>query len=159
MSKKTEISIVIPVKNESGNIDNLLKEINKYLKYINYEIIYVNDGSTDNTELELRYNLKKNNKLRVVTHKKSQGQSAALRSGIMISRSPIIATLDGDGQNNPSDLPKMINLIKDYKNQLTLIGGVRVNRKDSKARIWASSFAKYCRFFCLRILTQIQVVV
>ena len=52
MSKKTEISIVIPVKNESGNIDNLLKEINKYLKYINYEIIYVNDGSTDNTELD-----------------------------------------------------------------------------------------------------------
>ena len=150
MSKKTEISIVIPVKNESGNIDNLLKEINKYLKYINYEIIYVNDGSTDNTELELRYNLKKNNRLRVVTHKKSQGQSAALRSGIMISRSPIIATLDGDGQNNPSDLPKMINLIKDYKNQLTLIGGVRVNRKDSKARIWASSFAKYCRFFLLK---------
>ena len=59
MSKKTEISIVIPVKNEAGNIDSLIKEINKYLKYINYEIIYVNDGSTDNTELELKYNLKK----------------------------------------------------------------------------------------------------
>ena len=59
MFKKTEISIVIPVKNEAGNIDDLIKEINKYLKHINYEIIYVNDGSTDNTELELRYNLKK----------------------------------------------------------------------------------------------------
>ena len=127
MSKKTEISIVIPVKNEAGNIDGLIKEIHTSLKNMNHEIIYVNDGSTDNTELELMYNLKKDNRLRVVRHKNSQGQSAALRSGILISNSLLIATLDGDGQNDPSDLPKMINLIKGYKNQLTLIGGVRVN--------------------------------
>ena len=150
MSNKTEISVVIPVKNEAGNIDGLIKEIHTSLKNINHEIIYVNDGSTDNTELELMYNLKKDNRLRVVRHKNSQGQSAALRSGILISNSLLIATLDGDGQNNPSDLPKMINLIKGYKNQLTLIGGVRINRKDSKSRIWASSFAKYCRFFFLK---------
>ena len=150
MSKKTEISVVIPVKNEAGNIDNLIEEINKSLEKMNYEIIYVNDGSTDNTELELKYNLKNNNKLRVVSHKNSQGQSAALRSGIMISRSHLIATLDGDGQNDPSDLPKMIDLIKNYKNQLTLIGGVRVNRKDSQLKLWASFFAKHCRFFLLK---------
>ena len=150
MAKATEISVVIPVKNEAGNIDQLIKEIDKSLKSINYEIIYVNDGSLDNTEIELKNNLKKNNRLRVISHKVSQGQSAALRSGVLASTSPLIATLDGDGQNDPSDLKKMVELIKKYKNKLTLIGGVRVNRKDSKPRLWASSFAKYCRFFLLK---------
>jgi len=150
MAKATEISVVIPVKNEAGNIDHLIKEIDKSLKSINYEIIYVNDGSLDNTEIELKNNLKKNNRLRVISHKVSQGQSAALRSGVLASKSPLIATLDGDGQNDPSDLKKMVELIKKYKNKLTLIGGVRVNRKDSKPRLWASSFAKYCRFFLLK---------
>ncbi len=150
MPKSTEISVVIPVKNESGNIDKLIKEIDKSLKPINYEIIYVNDGSLDNTEIELKNNLKKNNKLRVISHKVSQGQSAALRSGVLASTSTLIATLDGDGQNDPSDLKKMVELIKKYKSKLTLIGGVRVNRKDSKPRLWASSFAKYCRLFLLK---------
>ena len=150
MAKATEISVVIPVKNEAGNIDHLIKEIDKSLKSINYEIIYVNDGSLDNTEIELKNNLKKNNRLRVISHKVSQGQSAALRSGVLASTSSLIATLDGDGQNDPSDLKKMVELIKKYKNKLTLIGGVRVNRKDSKPRLWASSFAKYCRFFLLK---------
>ena len=150
MAKATEISVVIPVKNEAGNIDQLIKEIYKSLKPINYEIIYVNDGSSDNTEIELKNNLKKNNRLRVISHKVSQGQSAALRSGVLASTSPLIATLDGDGQNDPFDLKKMVELIKKYKNKLTLIGGVRVNRKDSKPRLWASSFAKYCRFFLLK---------
>ena len=150
MAKATEISVVIPVKNEAGNIDQLIKEIDKSLKSINYEIIYVNDGSLDNTEIELKNNLKKNNRLRVISHKVSQGQSAALRSGVLASTSSLIATLDGDGQNDPSDLKKMVELIKKYKNKLTLIGGVRVNRKDSKPRLWASSFAKYCRIFLLK---------
>ena len=150
MTKVTEISVVIPVKNEAGNIDQLIKEIAKSLKTTNYEIIYVNDGSVDNTETELKNNLKQNNRLRVISHKISQGQSAALRSGVIASTSPLIATLDGDGQNDPSDLKKMVELIKKYKDELTLIGGVRVNRKDSKTRLWASSFAKYCRYFLLK---------
>ena len=150
MTNKTEISIVIPVRNEAGNIDQLIKEIEKSLKSKNYEIIYVNDGSVDNTETELKNNLKKNKRLRIISHKISQGQSAALRSGVIASKSPLIATLDGDGQNDPSDLKEMIEKIKKYKNELTLIGGVGVNRKDSKPRLWASSFAKYCRFFLLK---------
>ena len=121
MTKITEISVVIPVKNEAGNIDQLIKEIEKSLKTTNYEIIYVNDGSVDNTETELKNNLKQNNRLRVISHKISQGQSAALRSGVIASTSPLIATLDGDGQNDPSDLKKMVELIKKYKNELTLI--------------------------------------
>ena len=108
MTNKTEISIVIPVRNEAGNIDQLIQEIEKSLKSKNYEIIYVNDGSVDNTETELKNNLKKNKRLRIISHKISQGQSAALRSGVIASKSPLIATLDGDGQNDPSDLKEMI---------------------------------------------------
>ena len=110
MTKVTEISVVIPVKNEAGNIDQLIKEIAKSLKTRNYEIIYVNDGYVDNTEIELKNNLKQNNRLRVISHKISQGQSAALRSGVLASTSPLIATLDGDGQNDPSDLKKIVRV-------------------------------------------------
>ena len=150
MSKTTEISVVIPVKNEAGNIDTLVSEIDESLKKFSYEIIYVNDGSEDNTELELKNNMKNNKKLRVICHENSQGQSAALRTGIKSSNSTLIATLDGDGQNDPSDLPKMIDTLKSCKDELVLIGGVRVNRKDSITRLWASSFAKYCRFILLK---------
>ena len=150
MASITDISVVVPVKNESGNVTNLIQEIDKALKKLNYEIIYVNDGSSDNTQNELNNTLKINKRLRVINHKTSQGQSAALRTGVYASRSILIATLDGDGQNNPSDLPGMISLIKNQKKQFTLIGGVRVNRKDSKSRLWASSFAKFCRFAMLK---------
>ena len=145
MASITDITVVVPVKNESGNVTNLIQEIDKALRKLNYEIIYVNDGSNDNTKNDLINILKINKRLRVINHKTSQGQSAALRSGIHASRSSLIATLDGDGQNDPSDLPGMISLIRNKKNPLVLIGGVRVNRQDSKSRLWASSFAKFCR--------------
>ncbi|MBL6680131.1 MAG: glycosyltransferase family 2 protein [Alphaproteobacteria bacterium] len=150
MNESPQISIVVPVKNESGNIDNLIKEIDIALSKFKYEIIYVDDGSTDNTPFELKNNLKINKRLRVLSHTSSLGQSAALRSGISLSKSPLIATLDGDGQNVPSDLPKMIDLINQKPNQLVLVGGVRARRKDSLTRLWASSFAKYCRFLFLK---------
>ena len=145
MTPITDISVVVPVKNESGNITGLIQEIDKALKKLNYEIIYVNDGSNDNTKNDLISTLKINKRLRVINHKTSQGQSAALRSGVHASRATLIATLDGDGQNDPSDLPDMISLIRNQKLSLALIGGVRVNRQDSKSRLWASSFAKLCR--------------
>ena len=150
MVTKTDISIVVPVKNESGNVITLIQEIDDALKNKNYEIIYVNDGSSDSTENDLINALKINKRLRVINHKTSQGQSAALRTGVYASRSILIGTLDGDGQNNPSDLLGMISLIKNQKKQFTLIGGVRVNRKDSKSRLWASSFAKFCRSTLLK---------
>jgi dolichol-phosphate mannosyltransferase len=150
MTPITDISVVVPVKNESGNITVLIQEIDKALKKLNYEIIYVNDGSNDNTQNDLINILKINKRLRVINHKTSQGQSAALRSGIYASRSTLIATLDGDGQNDPSDLPGMISLIRNQKKQLVLIGGVRVNRQDSKSRLWASTFAKFCRSTLLK---------
>ena len=145
-----DISVVVPVKNESGNVTSLILEIDKALNKLNYEIIYVNDGSNDNTQNDLINVLKINKKLRVINHKISQGQSAALRSGIDASRSILIATLDGDGQNDPSDLPGMLNLMKNQKKQFTLVGGVRINRQDSKSRLWASSFAKFFRSALLK---------
>ena len=150
MSKITEISVVIPVKNEAGNINILISEIHQSLKKFSYEIIYVDDGSDDDTALELKNNMKNDKKLRVISHANCQGQSAALRTGIIESNSVLIATLDGDGQNDPIDLPKMIDTLKSFKDELILIGGVRVNRKDSITRLWASSFAKYCRFILLK---------
>ena len=150
MVESKDISIVVPVKNEAGNIDTLINEIEVALKKFNYEIIYVDDGSTDNTSLELKNNLKLNKKLRVISHLNSLGQSAALRSGILNSKSELVGTLDGDGQNDPSDLPKMIELINQEKNSMVLVGGVRVKRQDNIARLWASSFAKYCRFIFLK---------
>ena len=117
MVESKDISIVVPVKNEAGNIDPLINEIEIALKKFNYEIIYVDDGSTDNTSSELKNNLKLNKKLRVISHLNSLGQSAALRSGILASKSDLVGTLDGDGQNDPSDLPKMIELINQEKIQ------------------------------------------
>ena len=150
MKSSTNISVVVPVKNETGNIESLIEEIDYALQKINYEIIYVNDGSKDNTENELKLILKKNKRLRVINHKESQGQSAALRSGVIASKSSIIATLDGDGQNDPSDLPGMIELFNKNTKHLVFVGGVRVNRKDGKHRLWASSIAKYSRLFLLK---------
>ena len=150
MKQSTDISVVVPVKNEAGNIESLIEEIDYALQKLNYEIIYINDGSNDNTENELKLILNKNKRLRVINHKESQGQSAALRSGVIASKSLIIATLDGDGQNDPSDLPAMIELLKNNTNHLVLVGGVRVNRKDGKHRLWASSIAKYARLFFLK---------
>ena len=128
MSKTTEISVVIPVKNEAGNIDTLVSEIHQSLKKFSYEIIYVNDGSEDNTELELKNNMKNNKKLRVICHENSQGQSAALRTGIIASNATLIATLDGDGQNDPKDL---INMIEKYEEGYDLVHGYRKKRKDN----------------------------
>jgi dolichol-phosphate mannosyltransferase len=150
MALNKDITVVVPVKNESGNIANLIQEIDHALEALNYEIVYVNDGSNDSTLEDLKEILKINKRLRVINHKSSKGQSAALRTGVSFSNSNIIATLDGDGQNDPADLTEMIALIKGQKNQLTLIGGVRVNRKDSKSRLWASAFARLCRQSLLR---------
>ena len=150
MKQSTDISVVVPVKNEAGNIEGLIQEIDYSLKNYNYEIIYINDGSKDSTGKELKLILKNNKRLRVISHEESQGQSAALRSGVIASQSPIIATLDGDGQNDPSDLPGMIKLFRNNTNQFLFVGGVRVNRKDGKHRLWASSIAKYSRLLLLK---------
>ena len=103
-------SIVIPLYNESNNISLLIDEIFYSLKkYNNFELILVDDGSTDNTKLILE-NLKKKIPVTIIYNEKNFGQSYSILKGIKNSKHNIIVTLDGDGQNNPRDIPNLLNL-------------------------------------------------
>jgi len=143
-----DLSIVIPVKNEAGNIAPLVAEIGAALdgKGIDYEIVYVNDGSDDGTAAELARLRAANPRLRVVTHAKSCGQSAAVRSGVRAARAAWIATLDGDGQNDPGDLPSLWQIAKGAPAEPPLlIAGHRARRQDSWSKRRASKIANAIR--------------
>jgi len=129
--KPKSLSIVVPVRNEEDNVADLISEIRKSLKNkITYEIIYVDDGSTDQTYKNLIALQKTHKKLRVIRHHKSCGQSTALRTGVKHAIFNWIATLDGDGQNNPADIPKLLNALKEG---VELVGG---NRRHSRRDTW-----------------------
>src|SRR5262245_66578734 len=101
--KGPEVSVVVPVRNEADNIAPLVAEIAAALTgRWAFEIVYVNDGSTDGTEAALIALMAERPWLRQVRHAESCGQSAAVRTGVKAARAPIVATLDGDGQNDPS---------------------------------------------------------
>ena len=107
------VSIVVPVRNEADNVAPLIDEIAAALdgRWI-YEIIYVNDGSTDATADRLAAIMANRGNVRQIRHEKSSGQSAAVRTGVRAARGTIVATLDGDGQNNPAFLPDLITAIE-----------------------------------------------
>ena len=129
--KPKSLSIVVPVRNEEDNIADLIFEIQKSLKRkITYEIIYVDDGSTDQTYKNLITLQKTYKELRVIRHEKSCGQSTAVRTGVKYAKFNWIATLDGDGQNNPADIPKLLNALKEG---VELVGG---NRRHSRRDTW-----------------------
>jgi glycosyltransferase involved in cell wall biosynthesis len=120
------------VRNEADNIAPLIEEIGAALDgRWDYEIIYVNDGSTDSTGERLLAIMKQRNNLRQLRHNKSTGQSAAVRSGVRAARGSIVATLDGDGQNNPAFLPDLILAIEKGGARVGLAAGQRVGRKDT----------------------------
>ena len=145
-----DISIVIPIYNEQDNIIQLIKEIRKVLeKKINYEIIIVDDGSDDNTS-EVLNKIKKN--ITILTHKKNYGQSIGLQTGIMAAHNKHIVTLDGDGQNDPRDIPKLIKAF-DVKVDFMMVIGNRVNRVDSVAKKVASRLAFKIRKLLLKDTT------
>jgi dolichol-phosphate mannosyltransferase len=97
----------------------------------NYEIIYINDGSTDATGERLASIMQSRPNLRQLRHAASTGQSAAVRSGVRAARGPIVATLDGDGQNNPAFLPALVSAIEQGGERTGLAAGQRVGRKDT----------------------------
>ena len=106
------VTIVVPVRNEAENVAPLIAEIVSALGgRWSYEIIYVNDGSTDATAERLAAIMKQRGNLRQIRHATSSGQSAAVRSGVRAARGAIVATLDGDGQNDPVFLPDLISAI------------------------------------------------
>lgn len=142
-----DISIIVPVHNESGAIEKLIWEIDNSLLGFEFEIIVVNDQSKDDT-LEVLKSLKsKFPRLRVLNHQKNAGQSRAIYSGVLMARAPIIGTLDGDGQNDPIDLPKMLRKINriDAPQNLGMVQGMRLKRQDTKAKKIASKFANNVR--------------
>lgn len=131
MSSQPSVSIVVPVRNEADNIAPLIEEITAALgERWAYEIIYVNDGSTDATGERLAAVMAQRDNLRQLRHAKSGGQSAAVRSGVRAARGTIVATLDGDGQNNPAFLPDLIAAVEKGAN-VGLAAGQRVGRKDT----------------------------
>src|SRR6202020_3155040 len=106
------ISVVVPVRNEAGNVAPLVAEIAAALQGRAFEIVYVDDGSQDATAEELRGLMAQHPWLRQIRHAQSCGQSAAVRTGVAAARAPIIATLDGDGQNDPAFIPKLIAVLE-----------------------------------------------
>ena len=145
------ISVVVPVRNEAENIRPLIGEIAAALEgRWAYEIIYVNDGSTDATAERLAEAMKQRDNLRQLRHANSAGQSAAIRSGVRAARGAIIATLDGDGQNNPAFLPDLISTLERGGERLGLVAGQRVGRKDTGFKKFQSRAANAIRGTILR---------
>ena len=142
------LSVVVPVHNEVENIEPLIAEIMATLEGVErYEIIYINDCSRDSTLERLTSLDQKFKVLRVLTHQKRSGQSAAIRTGVKAARGDLIATLDGDGQNDPEDIPK---LLKAYREQAVadariLIAGFRARRQDSFIKRLSSKIANGIR--------------
>ena len=143
---QTAVSIVVPVRNEADNVAPLVAEITGALDgRWAYEIIYVNDGSTDATGERLLELMKRHPQLRQLRHAASSGQSAAVRSGVRAARGAIVATLDGDGQNNPAFLPALIAAIENGGGRVGLAAGQRVGRKDTGFKRWQSRTANAVR--------------
>src|ERR1035437_986789 len=145
------VSIVVPVRNEAENVSPLIAEIAAALDgRWSYEIIYVNDGSTDATGERLADDMKQRGNLRQIRHAASAGQSVAVRSGVRAARGAIVATLDGDGQNNPAFLPDLISAIEKGGERVGLAAGQRVGRKDTGFKRIQSRIANGVRNAILR---------
>ena len=144
------VSVVVPVRNEAGNVAPLVEEIATALAGCAFEIVYVNDGSTDATEAELTALMRTRPFLRQIKHAASCGQSAAVRTGVAASRAPLVVTLDGDGQNDPRFLPNLIAAMEQGGARVGLAAGQRVGRKASGFKRLQSRIANGVRGAILR---------
>jgi dolichol-phosphate mannosyltransferase len=145
------VSIVVPVRNEAGNIAPLIAEIAGALAARRpFEIVYVDDGSTDGTAAELSTQTAQHPWLRQINHKLSCGQSAAIRTGVVAARAPIVVTLDGDGQNDPAFIPALIEALEKGAPRIALVAGQRVGRKDTPFKRLQSRVANRVRAAVLR---------
>jgi dolichol-phosphate mannosyltransferase len=151
--KNGMISVIVPVKNEQENIKPLLQEIAKSLRgFAPFEIIYIDDGSTDQTSEILHASGEEFHELRFLSHKTSCGQSSSIRTGILSAKGSIIVTLDGDGQNDPADIPRLVTplLRENAPLRLGMVAGQRRQRIDHASKQWASKVANFIRSRLLR---------
>lgn len=147
-----EIAVVAPMYNEEGGAAALVAEIDGALKGRRYEIIIVDDCSSDETPGALARCKADVPALRVLRHGKNAGQSRAVRTGVLAARAPVIATLDGDGQNDPADIPALFQQLTRAQapELLAMVAGERAKRIDSAAKRWASRLANKIRSRALK---------
>jgi len=150
------LSVVVPVFNEQDNVAPLVHEIVAALRGCApvdggaFEIVYVDDQSRDGTADVLKLLKAEIPELRVLRHLAQSGQSSAIRSGVKAARGEWIATLDGDRQNDPADIPKLLAARDAASVDTKLIAGWRVHRQDSGSKRWASKWANVIRARMLR---------
>jgi glycosyltransferase involved in cell wall biosynthesis len=147
LAETIEFSVVVPVRDEAGNAATLAREIAAALEGRAYEMIFVDDASRDDTRGELAAARRDLPTLRLLGHRKNAGQSRAVRSGVLAARAPIIGTLDGDGQNDPADLPRLLTRLTraDAPANLGMVAGKRGKRQDKWSRRIASRIANNVR--------------
>lgn len=151
MTQAPQLSVVVPVFNEQDNVGPLLREVVAALRgRVAFEAVFVDDDSKDGTLAALRALKAEVPELRVLHHTKQSGQSTAIRTGVRHARAPWIATLDGDGQNDPADIPKLLAARETADPSIRLFAGWRVNRQDSGSKRWASKWANKIRSNMLR---------
>jgi dolichol-phosphate mannosyltransferase len=149
--ERPAISVVVPVRNEAGNIAPLVAEIAAAFQGGgSFEIVYVNDGSADATEDELRGLMRERPWLRQIRHEKSCGQSAAVRTGVAMAHAPVVVTIDGDGQNDPAFIPALIAALDAGSPRIGLIAGQRVGRKATGFKKLQSRVANAVRAAVLK---------
>ena len=150
------LSVVVPVKNEAENIEPLVREIVAAVSGLaDFEIVYIDDGSTDATLAELKRLAAGLPQLKIVRHQASCGQSTAITSGVLAARFPWIATLDGDGQNDPADIPALLARLDAAMpaDDLHMLAGWRANRRDTWLRRFSSRIANGVRSGLLKDAT------
>jgi len=147
-----EFSVVVPMHNEAGNAANLAREIASVLDGRSYEMIFVDDASRDDTRAELAGLKGELPTLRIIGHRKNAGQSRAVRTGVLAARAPAIGTLDGDGQNDPADLPRLLARLTraDAPADLGMVAGKRTKRQDNWSKRTASRIANNIRKTALK---------
>jgi dolichol-phosphate mannosyltransferase len=151
MSQLPELSVVVPVFNEEENVGPLVHEIVAALRgQTPYEIVFVDDHSRDGTLAALQALKAQVPELRVMHHVHQSGQSTAIRTGVKAARGSWIATLDGDGQNDPADIPKLLAARNVASSNTRLFAGWRVQRQDTSSKRWASRWANAIRARMLR---------
>ena len=141
-----DLSVVVPVFNERDNLAALVKEIVSALRgHVAFEVIYVDDHSADDSPQVLAALRSEFPELRILRHDRQSGQSTAIRTGAKAARGAWIATLDGDGQNDPADINRLLLARDAASSQVKLFAGWRVQRQDNASKRWASRWANAIR--------------